>query len=74
MKAHFRDNAQKSEVHRAHRSRAETVLRLAQLPIVWLHQLRTRHELSQLDSCQLRAVGLDEQLLRRESSKPSWQE
>ena len=70
MKAHFRDNAQKSEVHRAHRSRAETGAASDRLVASAPHA----NEQSQLDSRQLRDVGLDEQPVRRESSKSSWQE
>jgi uncharacterized protein YjiS (DUF1127 family) len=48
--------------------RGEETLRL------WLRRLRWRHELSRLDADQLRDVGLNEQMIRREAAKPFWQE
>lgn len=48
--------------------RAEEALRL------WLCRLRWRHELSRLDADQLRDVGLNEAMIRREVEKPFWQE
>jgi len=48
--------------------RGEEVLRL------WLRRLRWRHELSRLDADQLRDVGLNEEMIRREAEKPFWQE
>lgn len=48
--------------------RGEEMLRL------WLCRLRWRHELSRLDADQLRDVGLNEAMIRRELEKPFWQE
>ena len=41
---------------------------------LWLRRLRWRHELSRLDADQLRDVGLNEAMIRREVEKPFWQE
>ena len=41
---------------------------------VWLCRLRWRHELSRLDADQLRDVGLNEEMIRREAAKPFWRE
>jgi len=41
---------------------------------LWLERLQSRHELSQLDADQLRDVGLNEKMIRREAEKPFWQE
>ena len=41
---------------------------------LWLERLQWRHELSQLDADQLRDVGLNEKMIRREAEKPFWQE
>jgi uncharacterized protein YjiS (DUF1127 family) len=41
---------------------------------LWLSRLRSRHELSRLDADQLRDVGLNEEVVRREIEKPFWQE
>jgi len=40
---------------------------------LWLRRLRNRHELSDLTQAQLRDVGLDASLVRRECEKPFWQ-
>ena len=41
---------------------------------LWLDRLQWRHELSQLDAEQLRDVGLNEAMIRREVEKPFWEE
>jgi uncharacterized protein YjiS (DUF1127 family) len=43
------------------------------LPLTWLKRLRHRHELAALSEEQIRDVGLDPSLVRRESEKPFWQ-
>ena len=43
------------------------------VPLLWLRQARYRHELSQLSERQLRDVGLNAELIRRESAKPFWE-
>jgi uncharacterized protein YjiS (DUF1127 family) len=40
---------------------------------VWLRRLRHRRELAALTEAQLRDVGLDGDVVRRESAKPFWQ-
>ena len=40
------------------------------VPLLWLQRARYRHELSQLSEGQLRDVGLNPELIRRESAKP----
>jgi uncharacterized protein YjiS (DUF1127 family) len=40
---------------------------------VWRWRLRYRHELSTLTPPQLRDVGLDPEVVARESNKPFWQ-
>jgi uncharacterized protein YjiS (DUF1127 family) len=42
------------------------------VPFVWLRRLRDRHELAALSEAQIRDVGLDPSLVRRESEKPFW--
>ena len=44
------------------------------VPLRWLRRLRHRHELAGLSEAQLRDVGLDLDLVRRESAKPFWRE
>lgn len=46
---------------------------LAGLLSLWLHRAQCRHELSQLDEAQLRDVGLNPAMVRREAEKPFWQ-
>lgn len=41
---------------------------------LWLVRLQWRHELSRLDADQLRDVGLNEAMIRREVEKPFWEE
>ena len=43
-----------------------------QLPLVWLRRSRYRQELANLGETQLRDVGLDPDLVYRESAKPFW--
>jgi len=43
------------------------------LPFIWLRRLRNRHELARLDEAQLRDVGLNPEVVRREVAKPFWQ-
>ena len=51
-----------------------TVRRAKEELDLWLNRLRWRHELSRLDADQLRDVGLNEEMIRREIEKPFWQE
>lgn len=46
----------------------------AGLPLMWLRRLQSRHELARLNAAQLRDVGLDPEIIRREAAKPFWQE
>ena len=46
----------------------------ARLPLIWLRRLRNRHELARLDEAQLRDVGLNPEVVRREATKPFWKE
>ncbi len=48
-------------------------VRLMAVPLLWLQRSRYRHELSQISERQLRDVGLNPELVRRESAKPFWQ-
>ncbi len=43
------------------------------MPGLWLKRLRCRHELSALSPEQMRDVGLDPEMVRRESGKPFWE-
>jgi uncharacterized protein YjiS (DUF1127 family) len=43
------------------------------MPGLWLRRLRCRHELSALSPEQMRDVGLDPEMVRRESGKPFWE-
>ena len=43
------------------------------VPLLWLQRARYRQELSQLSERQLRDVGLNPELIRRESAKPFWE-
>ena len=43
------------------------------VPLLWLQRARYRHELSQISERQLRDVGLNPAVIRRESAKPFWQ-
>lgn len=45
---------------------------LMRLPAHWLQRLKHRHELSLLDHNQMRDVGLNPELIRRECEKPFW--
>ena len=49
------------------------VVRSLAVPLLWLQRARYRQELSQLSERQLRDVGLNPELLRRESAKPFWE-
>jgi uncharacterized protein YjiS (DUF1127 family) len=42
------------------------------VPLLWLRRMRDRHELAALSEAQVRDVGLDPSLVRRESEKPFW--
>ena len=46
----------------------------AGLPLMWLRRLQSRHELARLNAAQLRDVGLDPDVIRREAAKPFWRE
>jgi|EndMetStandDraft_8_1072994.scaffolds.fasta_scaffold90540_2 uncharacterized protein YjiS (DUF1127 family) len=48
-------------------------LRFLAVPLLWLQRARYRHELSQISERQLRDVGLNPAVIRRESAKPFWQ-
>ena len=43
-----------------------------QLPLMWMRRSRYRQELANLRESQLRDVGLDPNLVYRESAKPFW--
>ena len=43
------------------------------VPLLWLQRARYRHELSQISERQLRDVGLNPEVIRRESVKPFWE-
>ena len=43
-----------------------------QLPLMWMRRSRYRQELANLSESQLRDVGLDPNLVYRESAKPFW--
>lgn len=43
-------------------------------PTLWLHRLRLRDELSQLDSEQLQDAGINPEWVGREAAKPFWKE
>jgi uncharacterized protein YjiS (DUF1127 family) len=58
---------------RAERAPTGTISHLMSLPWVWLKRLRCRHELSALSPEQMRDVGLDPEMVRRESGKPFWE-
>jgi uncharacterized protein YjiS (DUF1127 family) len=46
--------------------------RLVHLPGLWCRRLRERRELSLLSPEQMRDVGLDPEMAKRESIKPFW--
>lgn len=41
-------------------------------PQTWLQRMSTRRNLAELDARQMHDVGLDAELVRRESGKPFW--
>ncbi|UTD30421.1 hypothetical protein DB459_14200 [Bradyrhizobium sp. WD16] len=41
-------------------------------PRTWLQRMSTRRNLAELDARQMHDVGLDAELVRRESGKPFW--
>jgi uncharacterized protein YjiS (DUF1127 family) len=43
-----------------------------QLPLLWMRRSRYRQELANLSETQLRDVGLNPNLVYRESAKPFW--
>jgi uncharacterized protein YjiS (DUF1127 family) len=51
---------------------ANGALKSLAVPLLWLQRARYRHELSQISERQLRDVGLNPELIRRESAKPFW--
>ncbi len=68
----------KSRTHRtlptpgAGHTLAEAIPSLAKLAGLFLWRLRCRRELSGLTPEQMRDVGLDPEMVRRESRKPFW--
>jgi uncharacterized protein YjiS (DUF1127 family) len=59
--------------HTCHTERPPgAVGRAVRLLGLWRARLRDRHELSMLRPEQMRDVGLDPEMVRRESQKPFW--
>lgn len=48
--------------------------RMVGVPLLWLRRQRHRYELASLSDAQLRDVGLNPALVRRENAKFFWQE
>jgi len=46
---------------------------LARLPAIWRARLAERRQMRQLDERLLKDIGLDADLIERETSKPFWQ-
>lgn len=46
---------------------------LARLPLIWRARLAERRHMRQLDERLLKDIGLDADLIERETNKPFWQ-